>query len=185
METFVLTIVLSILSVSVFSQDKGTIKDSRDNKTYKTIKIGTQIWMSENLNFTTTAGSWCFDNKNANCDKYGRLYDWENAKKACPSGSHLPTKDEFEALITNVGGKGSKAFNSLKSGGASGFNALMGGCFGHGEFYDMSNFAYFWATPEYNKEYAWDFVLNKEGQDADLYGDGKIRGFSIRCIKDK
>lgn len=74
----------------------GTFTDPRDNQTYTTIKIGKQTWFAENLNFETT-NSWWYDNSSENGD-YGRLYTWEAAKEACPSGWHLPTDDEWTEL---------------------------------------------------------------------------------------
>jgi hypothetical protein len=70
---------------------------------YKTVPIGTQQWMAKNLN-CNVSGSVCYNNDPANCDTYGRLYNWTAAKTVCPTGWHLPSDAEWDALITAVGG---------------------------------------------------------------------------------
>ncbi|MCL4102134.1 fibrobacter succinogenes major paralogous domain-containing protein [Fibrobacter sp. HC4] len=112
--------------------DYGTMTDTRDGQVYKTVTIGSQTWMAENLNYdpgnVSSMGSYawsgCYNNESSNCSKYGRLYTWEVAmndascnygttcgaslnptnpvRGVCPSGWHLPSHYEFEQLINFI-----------------------------------------------------------------------------------
>ena len=176
--------------------DNDCIKDSRDGQTYKTVSIGSQVWMAENLN-VKMEGSMCYGNDESNCETYGRFYGWDAARKACLAGWHLPSKQEFETLFDEVGGQ-SMAGKMLKS--VSGWNdydgkngngtdtfsfaALpAGGMDYYNRYYGEGVSANFWTSSEYSYPHAYYVNLYRADDGAGLrYQEGGA--FSVRCVKD-
>lgn len=169
----------------MFGQQYEMVHDIRDNKIYRTVIIGNQVWMAENLNFVTDSGSWCYDESNANCQKYGRLYTYEAAKNSCMNGWRLPTKNDFDTLLT-LASEGKNLFILLKEGGEAGFNALPGGW--RGEYsgsYFIGEQARFWSSGTKNTLNAWFLSLNFTANYSEMQYESRELGLSVRCVKDK
>jgi uncharacterized protein (TIGR02145 family) len=170
--------------------------DPRDNKNYNTVTIGSQIWMAENLNYDAD-GSQCYDNKVANCNKYGRLYNWETANKSCFEGWHLPSNDEWETLVNFVGGDkvaGKKlktmsgwSFQGKLGNGTDdfGFAALPGGAgTSNGDFMTIGGWGGWWSTSEYDADIA--CFQGMVEYDESVYFSTFVKNglLSVRCVKD-
>jgi uncharacterized protein (TIGR02145 family) len=182
---------------TVAAQQTGTLTDKRDAKTYKTVVIGNQTWMAENLNYQTPRGSWCYRNKADSCKKYGRLYDWKTAQTVCPVGWKLPSYCDWDRLVAMAGaykvaGMNLKSKNEWNENGNGtdnyGFSALPGGSrFSDGSFDIAGNHGYWWSATAYgiNNNFAYNRGM---GYDADYVYSGsnhKSYGFSVRCVQEQ
>jgi len=196
-KTKLLTVVFMIIAMNSLAQVTSTFKDSRDGKQYKTIKIGTQTWMAENLAFKANSGCYAYENNESNAKIYGYLYTWETAKKVCPSGWHLSSQDEWSTLSTYLGGY-IIAGDKLKETGTdhwqkpvsqatneSVFTAIPGGYRNEkGDFYVLGYNGWWWCSNEENTEKAYHVLIYAHTKDVTISYINKNNGFSVRCIKD-
>jgi len=169
------------------------ITDPRDGKVYRTVKIGKQTWLAENLNYEAE-GSKCYKNDSANGQKYGRLYDWETAKKACPPGWHLPSDAEWQELVNFVGGNGIageklKATSGWNNNGngvdAFGFSALAGGSgYSDCSFDFVGRFGLWWSATEHDASSAYSRDMLRNIADVIRNYYGKTNLLSVRCVQD-
>lgn len=160
---------------------------------YRTVRLNGLTWMAENLNYDVGDGSWCYDNDASNCRKYGRLYNWEAAKKACRAvGWRLPTDNEWREMAKQFGGAdddasdgGKAAYKALIEGGKSGFAAQLGGSRGSsGSFSYLGGWGLYWSATERDAGSAWSYNFNRSL--GELYRDdtNKSVGRSCRCVQD-
>jgi len=197
------------------SYDKGTLTDKRDSKKYKTVTIGGNVWMAENLNYKPDTGkSWCYDNSENNCKKYGRLYDWTAAMAACPSGWRLATIYDWDNLLMAIGSareshisssdqffawegagkklkakRGWKELQDKSSGNGTddfGFTALPGGVLLYSDetFERIGAYANWWTATKFGDKKAAWRYVNYHRDLVVERFDNKANGLSARCVAD-
>ena len=186
MKRYFVSIMMIICSMVMFAQVKpqyGTISDIRDGKIYKSVKIGTQYWMAENLNYQSE-NSYCYKDDVNNCAKYGRLYEWASAKTGCPAGWHLPSDVEWNVLTDYVGGK-EKAGYKLNIYGPVGFKGLFAGRrVSYGEYFYLGSVGIFWSSNEADKDNAITKTIAPGNQAVVNTNYSKYNAYSVRCLAD-
>ena len=203
----------SMQTDSTSAQDSSSFTDTRDGKRYRTVKLGERIWMAENLNYeikdslvsncdenggcdmgflTNRPQSWCNGNKPENCDKYGRLYNFEAAKVACPPGWSLPAVEEWPergngghpafldyAVVGWYGGKDTYGFSILSAGNYSAASQYF--------FEPGGGTTFFWTstidTRNNNCATMIHFGSGSEGM-VSVCANDESDGLSVRCVKD-
>jgi uncharacterized protein (TIGR02145 family) len=200
-KTILLTLLILLFGHSAFSQANDTFTDPRDGQVYRTITVKisskkTVTWLAQNLNYMID-GALSYNNDAKNREKYGLLYSYEQAVKACPPGWHIPSQTEWDNLLNVYGGihKGSdkmlQTLEALKStsdwdyeskgngNNSSGFSILPGG-FGGGNnvFLATGSYAAFWTSLPGRIFFSYVIGFTLPGL------DDKDRFYSVRCIKD-
>jgi len=192
----------------------GFITDDRSypHQTYKTVVIGTQTWMAENLNYPAE-GSKCYSNSESNCVTYGRLYDWATAmnlpncgsstcasqiqpkhRGICPEGWHIPSQADWNVMTAYIGGastegkmlKATSGWNSNGNGTDEfGFSALPGGYGGSdGGFSNVGYQGDWWSASENSAANAYRRLMYYNVENASWINNDKSSLYSIRCVKD-
>jgi len=171
---------------------RGTVTDKRDGRTYRTVKMpDNKTWLAENLNYKI-GNSWCYDNDDSKCKLYGRLYDWNTAMIACPTGWHLPNDQEWAHLSKSIGDwtvvgtklKTRSGWNDNGNGTDNyGFSVLPGGSRDtDGSFSAIGGGGYWWTASDGGSDFAHYLYVLSNYMSADDYNKGL--GFSVRCVKD-
>ena len=162
-----------------------TMTDTRDNKNYQLIQIGGKLWMAQDMNYAGTTSE-CYNEQESNCTTNGRLYTFNSAQKACPSGWRLPNREEAQAALN------SEAMPWSYSGRCK-----------DGDCNFMGDMGFHWTTgtPESGDkkfdenggangaliivEKSPEYVKDKEGEDRLFFQvDSKTKRFSVRCVQE-
>jgi uncharacterized protein (TIGR02145 family) len=151
-------------------------------------------WTTANLDVSTSS-SYCYDDAEANCGRYGRLYTWESAHRACQSlgeGWRLPTDDEWRTLAKHYGGigdgspgSGQAAYKALLNGGVSGFNGVLGGNrSADGKYERLEAHGFYWTASENDLNTAPFYNFGKGSGALYRQGEGqKQQAISVRCVR--
>lgn len=183
----------------------STMTDSRDGKTYKTVTIGNQTWMAENLAYETI---YAFEYDDTYFDDFesGLFYDWKDAVSGgpdygdvCPNGWHLPSKSEWQTLIDYVGGRESayvlksKSFWATGDGATKGtdgvgFTAYPAGYNEGGQDYvqQRSELAAFWTSDgnDGGEIYAYAVMMASYQDKITMPTERIYSSLNVRCVKD-
>jgi uncharacterized protein (TIGR02145 family)/uncharacterized repeat protein (TIGR02543 family) len=176
----------------------GTFYDNRgDGQTYHWTKIGSQTWMAENLNYVVSdvsSSNACFQDNPDNCETYGRLYNWETALDACPTGWHLPSADEWNTLFNTVAdGDLTVAYTKLKSAAYwvvpgtddVSFAALPGGQ-GRATSWvggNLGTIGYWWTSTASSEYPTQGRLVRINASELMVTGEQKTNRMSVRCVQ--
>jgi uncharacterized protein (TIGR02145 family) len=203
MKTKCSSLAVAFATISIaFSAPLSSANLEYGGKTYKTVKIGTQTWMAENLNYETKSSK-CYQNNPDNCVKYGHLYDWETAMKICPKGWRLPNNTDWDKLFRFVdgdigskkpydsptAGKHLKAASGWNNNGNGtddyGFSALPGGWGNSGGDFDLAGYnGRWWSANIGNSGNAYYRIMSYSNERTYWYSIFKSFLFSVRCLQD-
>ena len=185
-----------IMAINTSAQETGSYTDARDGKVYKTVTIGKQTWMAENLAFKAATGCWAYNNNETNVKMYGYLYDWETANNVAPAGWHLASDKEWNKLTDFLGGMfdsgeklkaantGEETVRRNRGNNESGFTGLPAGRYALGKFEGIGIYWVWWTSTKKGKYLAY----NRSMKFDQYWVSGSLTplevGQSVRCVKD-
>jgi uncharacterized protein (TIGR02145 family) len=181
------------------------------------LNLGARINGSGNQENNSIFEKYCYNDLESNCDIYGGLYQWAemvqymngatntsnwspvptgNVQGICPTGWHIPSNGEWNALSNFLGG-GAIAGGKMKQTGTSlwaapntgatntsGFTGLPGGDRYVGSFVNIASYAFFWSLTPQAPNTAWYTRLDFNNTVSNLLEDAREDGFSVRCVRD-
>lgn len=177
--------------------ETGQVRDI-DGNIYRTVKIGDQWWMAENLRVTrdprgNPVQSYFYDDDQARYGRFGRLYTWdaamnasgaEKARGISPDGWHIPSEEDWDELVEYLGGA-ERVGVKIKVGGETGFEAVLaGGADGQGRYVYFQEYAMFWSSTSTDPRRAYHMGIGVDDR-WDKFAALKACRIHVRCVKDE
>lgn len=185
MSKVILVVICSLLWTEMYAQCPTLMVEGR---TYRTVQIGKACWMAQNLNIKVSE-SWCYNDDDDYCRRYGALYTWNAAKAAAQKvpGWHLPNDQDWRTLDKNlrkeVESNDRYGFGFTRD-PLEAFNISLGGYRStSGNYYGVGSDGSFWSSSSPGRSFAWKKYAGRyEEKLSERYGD-RSQGFSVRLIK--
>jgi uncharacterized protein (TIGR02145 family) len=192
------------IALSVACASVGTISSTRDSAqdsvgaraiSASTLMADGKYWTTTNLDVAADP-SYCYDDQEANCRRYGRLYTWDSAQRGCRllgDRWRLPTNDEWRNLAKHYGGVrddsadgGKAAYTAFVLGGRAGFGIVFGGGrASDGQYARLDAHGLYWTASASGPTTAWIYNLGRGGQIVNRHSNlEKQWAFSVRCIRE-
>jgi uncharacterized protein (TIGR02145 family) len=191
-----ITLFIAFACISAFMERLSAQERKASGEVYYSNRMAHgKEWMKRNLD-VNTAPSYCYEDADVNCRRYGRLYTWESAQRVCQSlgdGWRLPADDEWRRLAKQYGGvsqdsddKGKAAYKALSAGGSSGFNAVLGGGRSEdGQYARLEAHGFYWTASQSDPGHGYYYNFGRGGGALHRQSDGeKQRAFSVRCVRE-
>lgn len=176
-----------VLHLHLAAQHDRSLYDPRDGKEYQATIINLELesgifvlteWLKDNLNYQSSKSD-CYKESGAYCYNYGRLYDWKEAQKVCPSGWHLSTLKEWESILTKY-----QHSSSYTEGGLSGLDIRMSGTRQKdGQYGGAGSKAEFWISKSTTMESPASIAIDQNNVDLKKYVVDGGQKKSVRCIR--
>jgi uncharacterized protein (TIGR02145 family) len=190
-----IALAVAFCSVGDAGSTQRSAKDQNASATIASRRMADgREWSTANLNVNASP-SYCYNDAEPNCRRYGRLYTWESAQRVCQSlgdGWRLPTDNEWRQMAKRYGGvsddsadKGRSAFTALMSGGTSAFDAVLGGNRSDGQYARLEAHGLYWTASDNDPGSAPYYNFGQNGRALHRQPQGEKRmAISVRCIRE-
>lgn len=185
--TYLISTAILFFALNSSAQKTGKFTDNRDGKKYDIVKIGSTVWMADNLAYEAKKNCWVYNSDKNNLEKYGYLYTWAIANRICPQGWKLPSVKDVEELYKNIRIDESKRYKVFMPGGSSGFKAVLGGKTANNSLISTNKdkIGMFWLFDKHNDSGEMKvFQIDGVKLEVSIDKQNKNEGLSVRCIKE-